>query len=235
MPPPKNLINQRFGRLTVIALAPKAPGNPNRRWAVSCDCGLITVVFGMDLTSGKTMSCGCLRREYQRERPRIKHGQSKRTGHRASPVYTSWSGIKDRCLNPNSPAFPRYGGRGIKVCLRWRSFPQFAEDVGERPSSAHSIDRINNDGHYSCGKCTDCRERGWVSNWRWATKSEQARNRHTTRRLTLDGNTKSVVEWSLETCLRSDTIRMRLKRGWSVERALTEPLCENRSHPKPGS
>lgn len=88
------------------------------------------------------------------------HGMSE------SQVYATWLRMKGRCLNPRNPKFYRYGGRGITICERWRNcFQSFLEDVGERPSELHSLDRINNDGNYEPG------------NVRWATPLEQARNR----------------------------------------------------------
>jgi len=105
-------------------------------------------------------------------------------------------------------AWASYGGRGITVCARWDSYENFRADVGPRPSPAHTLDRIDNDRGYEPG------------NVRWATPVEQARNRRGNVRLTLNGITRTVVEWAAMLALGKSTIRYRLKRGWPVERAL---------------
>lgn len=97
-----------------------------------------------------------------------------------SPTYRSWTAMKTRCDNPNAPNYTDYGGRGIKYCNRWSDYPAFLEDMGER-SRELSIDRIDNDAHYSCGHCEDCLENGWMANCRWATSREQNTNRRKMR------------------------------------------------------
>jgi hypothetical protein len=92
--------------------------------------------------------------------------------------YSIWGTIVQRCYNIKNPSFPYYGARGIKVCDRWRnSFAAFYEDMKKRPTPSHSIDRINVDGNYSCGKCEECVENRWEANCRWATRSEQNINK----------------------------------------------------------
>lgn len=128
------------------------------------------------------------------------------------PLFGIWTGICNRC-NPaykNRPECRRYSGRGIKVCDRWRrNFWSFAADMGPRPSPAHSIDRINNDGDYEPGNC------------RWATKAEQRRNSCAIHLVTAHGRTQHVMDWARETGLGVQTILRRLQRGWEPERAVT--------------
>lgn len=124
-----------------------------------------------------------------------------------------WSQIKERCLNPKCKVFRRYGGRGIRVCPRWvDSFEAFLEDMGRRPSSSFSIDRVDNDGDYTPENC------------RWATRRVQSRNRSDTVLLTHDGRTAVLADWASELGMNKQTLHARLKNGWSVAAALTTPV-----------
>jgi hypothetical protein len=115
-------------------------------------------------------------------------GMEKRNGHghAADPLYRAIIQAIIRCTNPENPAYPHYGGRGIRVCERYRNSETRVEawysDLGERPSPDLSIDRIDNDGNYSCGQCDECRREGWPFNLRWADRLTQARNRRPARR-----------------------------------------------------
>lgn len=104
--------------------------------------------------------------------PRLKHGYVGRS------EYNAWHDIKRRTLNPNYYQAQYYIARGITICDRWKnSFPNFIKDVGDKPTPKHSIDRIDNNGNYSCGKCKECLENGWLMNVKWSTPREQVINR----------------------------------------------------------
>lgn len=131
---------------------------------------------------------------------------------RSSAAYQSWLSMRHRCLNEKHDAYPRYGGRGIKVCERWDSFENFLADMGERPDGT-SIDRVNNDGDYEPGNC------------RWATTQEQFANRRNTRLITYQGVTQTLAELARSVGVARATLHRRIFRsGLSVEEALAIPL-----------
>lgn len=126
-------------------------------------------------------------------------------------VHFTWMSVISRTRNPNNHAYPRYGGCGIKVCDRWRAFPTFYADMGPTYRDGLSIDRIDNDGDYEPSNC------------RWATPREQQRNKSTNRHIEWRGESRVLADWVDRTGISESTIRRRLERGWSVERALTAP------------
>lgn len=208
----KNLTGKKFVRLTVLSYLGYKDGKcRNHYYQCRCECGVELAVSYGSLTGGKQVSCGCKRGE--------RHGLT------GTPIHGVWANVLTRCLNENNEAYSRYGGRGIKVCRRYReSLAEFAGDVGqESPFDGATLDREDNAGHYSCGKCQECESNGWRFNLRWATKQEQARNTRRNRRITIDGVTKLLVEWLQEKRMRQDVFHKRIRRGWSEADAITIP------------
>jgi hypothetical protein len=164
-------IGERYGRLTVVALAGRA-SNRDALWSCRCDCGSEIEVSASNLRTGNTRSCGCLMRETaaamgaEHGGANLRHGHSRRG--RKSAEFQAYTNAKRRCRNPRTQGFEHWGGRGIE--FRYGSFEEFHADLGPKPSPNLSLDRINNDGHYEPGNC------------RWATRSVQNANQRPRRR-----------------------------------------------------
>ena len=176
-----------------------------RSWVrCRCDCGGEITTRLSRIKQGTTRGCGCQKGQSQRT-----HGHA--AGPACSPTYSSWNSMKGRCERETDPSWSQYGSRGIEVCKRWsNSFEAFLADMGERPPGT-SLDRIDYDGNYTPENC------------RWATASQQNRNTRHNRILEHDGLSLCVSEWAEKTGLPYNTISRRLRRGWSVEKALSTP------------
>lgn len=172
-----------------------------------CKCGSLLKVREDSLLSGNTKSCGCLASEMATLRF-TKHGMS--PSGKTTRTYASWSSMVQRCTNPKNKAYKKYGGRGIKICGKWKTFLGFYKDMGERSIGDYSLDRINNDGNY-------CK-----SNCRWATRIEQANNKST--------NVKYKGETAKEASVRlgggRGLVAVRIKKGWDIKTAFTHPLIK---------
>jgi hypothetical protein len=140
----------------------------------------------------------------------IKHGAAQ-AGNKTSE-YRIWCAMRERCNSPSHIEYHRYGARGIAVCSRWEDFSNFLEDMGPRPSPKHSIDRKNGSLGYEPSNC------------RWATLSEQQRNKSTSVLLTVNGETHHALEWAEKLNLSIHTIKLRLRKGKSHAEALMPPI-----------
>lgn len=175
-------------------------------WFCKCDCGKNTIVPAAKLISGKTQSCGCLKKETSKPPIIVKHGMS------YSRLYKVWKDMKARCYKPTSVRYYTHGARGIKVCDEWMSFEFFAKwalSNGYRENL--TIDRINNNGNYEPSNC------------RWATHKVQANNRRTNRLISHNGETHTIKEWSEITGINYYTLLGRITRlGWNTEKTLNK-------------
>jgi hypothetical protein len=197
-----------FGRLTVLAFGGRT--NSRKFWLCRCSCGAEKRMREDGLIAG-AQSCGCLTREISSvtNRARIQHGHSRRGKH--SPVYVSWAKMRRRCLVPEDQHYPLYGGRGITICERWLTFESFLADMGPRPQGA-TLDRYpDNNGNYEPRNC------------RWATQKQQSNNTRVNVLVEYQGVTKTATEWAEYMNWPKRIVYMRLRAGWSVERALSTP------------
>ena len=188
------MIGRQFQSWTVIEEAPLQSAN-NRRWLCQCVCGTQQTFNGKSLRFGNNArDCGCIK------------GSIKIY----APTRRTWNSMKARCNNPRYPAFPAYGGRGIKICPQWGEFSVFLRDMGERPPGK-TLDRRDNNKGYSPENCC------------WSTMEEQANNRRDNVRLTFRGKTLTIAQWAREIGVGRTTLFTRLRAQWPLELALTAP------------
>lgn len=194
-----DLVGRQFGRLVAIERVGK---NRNRQavWRCICGCGTECLIARCYLVTGHTSSCGCKWKE------KIASGNPKHSQY-GTPSYTTWGNMIARCHDNNNPAYRNYGGRGIHVCRRWRTFSNFFEDMGPRPEGC-SIERKDNSKGYSKENCV------------WATRREQNRNTRQNVFYTISGIKKCLADWAESTGVNYGTLRSRLGRGLSIEEAL---------------
>lgn len=170
-----DLTGEVFGRLRVIKRM--ASVGHNATWLCKCECGRDKRIRADLLTRDVVQSCGCYQRECAAKLLRI-HGKFD------TPEWRIWDGMIRRCYTPTNGSYRNYGARGIRVCERWRnSFENFYADMGARPSSKHSLDRIDGDGPYSPANC------------RWVTPYTQNRNHRRNRIVEIDGVSLCVTDW----------------------------------------
>ncbi len=201
-----DLIGKPCGRLTVLSKLPTSASG-HAMVLCRCECGTEKPIRAEAIRKERIRSCGCLFADTH-----TTHGRSKRS--ESNCIFRSWEGMKARCYKTDHNSYQNYGGRGITVCERWlNSFEAFLQDMGERPSIKHTLDRIDNDGNYEPGNC------------RWATPEEQHNNRRDSRFLTHDGKTQTAAQWAREVGIPYITFMARLRK-WSVEKAITTPISE---------
>lgn len=217
-PKVKDISGERFGKLIVKGFAFIGQNNHRSYWLCQCDCGNSSIVSQSELKNGKTKSCGCLVKQ---------NGQRKHMQYK-SRIYKIYSRMKRVCYNVNSKDYNNYGGRGIKICnewlgengfinfYKWSILNGFNKELSPKECT---IDRINNDKGYSPENC------------RWTTLREQQNNTRRNRYISYDGITKTVAQWAEYLNMKYTALHERLRKGWSIERALTQPKqlhrCKN--------
>lgn len=214
---PRPAVLQRFGRLRVLipeGRRTKANGRPDNGYAALCicDCGKLHAVAYWILHSGQSTSCGCFR-DQNRTNLRASHGGSN------TPEHRSWAHAKARCRNPNHRDYQNYGGRGVTFSPLFDDFAVFLAEVGPKPSPRHTIERIKNERGYEPG------------NIRWATRTEQNRNKRNNIRLLLNGEPMVLRQAAMAMGLRYLTVYKRRQKGlpperWFEPHRVTVTLCD---------
>lgn len=213
--PKVDVTGQKWGRLTAVRFVEWRTfpcGKRQQVWLWKCDCGNEGEAFLPNVKIGHTKSCGCFHDESAKTNS-LRHGDG-RKGKR-HPLYSIWSGMKQRCEDSNCRRYARYGGRGIRVL--WNSYEDFKKDMEATYRPGLSIERNDNDGHY-------CK-----SNCRWATAQEQAFNTSRTRWVEFEGEKLPLGIWATRLGMARHTLASRLETpGWTVKDALTRPIVRRK-------
>lgn len=208
--PVSNQIGKRFGRLVITGIHHRSKQHAYVN--VWCDCGRTKIMRANCITSGGARSCGCVRTQKFIDFCTV-HGKARH------PLYTKWRGMKCRCYNPNDRCFKNYGARGIKVCKRWiDSFPNFLEDMEATFRKSLTLERTNNNGDYTPKNC------------RWTTYGEQLNNTRWNRKITIDGVTHNLCQWSRVSGIHAMTIHRRLQKGCEPRYAVFARSMRGKAH-----
>ena len=198
----EDLVGKKFGMLTVIAESPIRTKGNHATWTCLCDCGRMRTTTGTILKICKRPSCGCA--------PNL----SFRHGMGQTKIYRVWSGMWQRCTNPNHMFYSYYGGKGISVCAEWGLFDNFYADMGDTYAEDLSIDRINGDLNY------------YKDNCRWATKKEQGSNKSNNVMVPTPLGLMTMKQASDRFYMNYGTVKSRHKNGWPVEKLLKGSIVD---------
>jgi len=196
----------RFGRLLILETTESGYSkNPSMSKCI-CDCGKRVEIRTIELW--KKRSCGCMRNKVFYNKTHKKE-------------WRAWQGMKARCFRKTNKRYPEWGGRGITVCdgIRY-DVGYFIEILGVSPTPLHSVDRKDNDMHYSCGRCSHCVENNWDLNIHWATHIEQSQNRTIVKKYFYNGDYLCLSEICRRLDLPLKTIWARIDSGWSFDKAI---------------
>lgn len=212
----KDYIGKRISaHIIVIGIDKNYNGNAHNtnHWLFKCDCGNVFSASPSRVLSGHKQSCGC-----QRYKGCITHGLHK------NEFYSTWYAMMQRCYNPKNYNYSRYGGRGIRVCEEWHNienFVEWAKSTVTHKVKGLTMDRKDNDGNYCPENC------------KWSTPQQQARNRQKTICKTINGETKSFMDWCEFYNIKEYIVRTRCnKLGWSFEDAVKTPVNVYNPHLK---
>jgi hypothetical protein len=183
-----DLTGQRFGKWTVIQYSHQHSKSKRHYWTAQCDCGTLRAIGASSLTCDRTHSCGCDRGSHLKTHDMSRH-----------PDYQLWLGMWNRVNNPNGEDWELYGGRGITACERWKWFPNFVEDMGPRTSKTQTIERRDVNGNYEPSNCY------------WLENRKQALNTRRNISVTIDGETKCLMEWSRQMGISESMVRSRVR------------------------
>lgn len=208
----KQLVLDNIGKTvhhwTIIRLLSKEESPSRAKWyaLARCKCGVVKPVVSEKIFTNSSKSCGCAKNEALKT-----HGFTTSAKGGNSREYAIWNSMKQRCRNPKNKQYPEYGGRGISVCDSWLRFENFFRDMGERPFKGASLERKDNNKGYSPDNC------------KWADRNTQNNNKRNNRPITINGVTKNLCQWADHYGIGHTTIFHRIKAGWDVERAITQP------------
>lgn len=199
-------VGERYGFL--ICLSRSFPDKDSRYGTYQCDCGKTIPIINGNVERGATKSCGC----YQKSFSRAGNPHRKHSG-KGTRLYHIWKSMRERCNNPNASNYERYGAKGTSVCKEWDDFSVFRDwALSHGYNEQLTIDRIDGSRGYTPDNC------------RWSTYKEQARNLKSNHMIEYAGETHCISEWAEIRGMNIGTLHNRIVRGWSVERALNEPV-----------
>lgn len=193
-----------YGRWTWHGEPPERRPGGHYYYPLTCECGIKKLVAVVNVAKGKSTSCGCFNVEALHTRST--HGK------RGDPIYPVWNMMVQRCHNPAYKRYADYGGRGIRVCARWRKFEGFYEDMGDPPFKGALLERKNNDKNYTKSNCV------------WATREAQNRNKRNTVMVEYRGKIYKLCDLTDSLGLNYFKVYQRMHTyKWSVERAIETP------------
>lgn len=226
---PSDLAGRVFGSVEVLRKTDRRLGK-KPLWLCRCSCGTEFEVAGSRLLEGKRRYCDWLGRHHDEWRQnndvaRVTPVKDPTLPQHAHPLtWSSWQSMRGRCKYDDPQSRRNYGGRGISVCEQWQDFDAFLADMGERPSAEHSIERLDVNGNYEPGNCI------------WATDDVQKRNRRDTIWIEWEGVQRKLMDVADELGWDARIVRARLQNGWTLKRAVEEPINRyNKGAPKPAA